>query len=72
MTAHVMWAGARVNALGRRIVPEGKKPAKVARAQDRQRRLAAELRANLSKRKAQARARAAGSKRADEGGRGRG
>ncbi len=41
------------------IVPEGSKSAKGSRSEDRRRRLAAELRANLGKRKAQARARAA-------------
>jgi hypothetical protein len=41
-------------------MPEGSKPAKSPRSIQRQQRLAAELRANLGKRKAQARARAAG------------
>jgi len=40
-------------------MPEGSKSAKSPRSEQRQRRLAAELRANLGKRKAQARARAA-------------
>ncbi len=38
---------------------EGPKPAKSPRSEQRQKRLAAELRANLGRRKAQARARAA-------------
>ena len=41
-------------------MPEGSKPAKSPRSIQRQQRLAAELRANIGKRKAQARARAAG------------
>jgi hypothetical protein len=41
------------------IVPEGSKSAKSSQSERRQQRLAAELRANLGKRKAQARARAA-------------
>ena len=46
-------------ALGSRIVPEASKPAKGSQSERRQQRLAAELRANLGKRKAQARARGA-------------
>ena len=49
----------RVVALGRRNVPEASKPAKSSQSERRQQRLAAELRANLGKRKAQARARSA-------------
>jgi len=52
-------SGARVIALGSRIVPEASKPAKSSQSERRQQRLAAELRANLGKRKAQARARGA-------------
>jgi hypothetical protein len=44
---------------GRTVVADGAKTAKSMQLQKRQQRLAAELRANLGKRKAQARARAA-------------
>ena len=65
----------RVVALGRRNVPEASKPAKSSQSERRQQRLAAELRANLGKRKAQARARGAanespGRHSADEPGKG--
>jgi len=49
-----------VIALGSRTVPEASKPAKGSQSERRQQRLAAELRANLGKRKAQAQARARG------------
>jgi hypothetical protein len=49
----------RAVALGRWIVPKASKTAKSSQSERRQQRLAAELRANLGKRKVQARARAA-------------
>ena len=48
-------------------MPEGPKTAKGSRSERRERRLAAELRANLGKRKEQARARAAAEDRPGRG-----